>query len=143
MTSEKNLKDTIVLETGTLHSEEIEAIFNNLPVDITFVDKEDQVRYFSKTKDRIFARSKDIIGLKVQQCHPQKSLDVVSRIVEGFKNGANDKAEFWINLDNRLIYIRYFPVKNKNGDYLGVIEVTQDITDIKEIEGERRLLDWE
>ncbi len=84
MTSEKKMKDAIVLETGTLHKEEIEAIFNNLPVDITFVDKEDQVRYFSQTKDRVFARSKGIIGLKVQQCHPQKSLDVVGRIVEGF-----------------------------------------------------------
>jgi PAS domain S-box-containing protein len=141
LSSEKNLKDTVNLETGVLSKEEIEAIFNSMPVDVTFVDKDDEVRYFSQTKDRIFARTKAVIGRKVQQCHPQKSIHVVSQIIEDFKKGTRDRAEFWINLNDRLIYIRYFPVRNKDGDYLGVLEVTQDITDIMKIEGEKRLLD--
>ncbi|MGQ9632008.1 MAG: PAS domain-containing protein [bacterium] len=109
-------------------------------MDITFVDKEDAVRYFSQSKDRIFVRTKAVIGRKVQQCHPQKSLHVVNRILEDFKSGGRDSAEFWIDFKGRLIYIRYFPVRNKNGEYLGCLEVTQDITDIKKIEGEKRLL---
>ncbi len=132
---------TIVLETGTFTVEELESILNTLPVDITFVDKNDSVRYFSQTKDRIFVRTKAVIGRKVQQCHPQKSLHVVNQIIEDFRSGKRDSAEFWINLNNRLIYIRYFAVRDKNGNYLGTLEVTQDITNIKRIEGEKRLLD--
>ncbi|MGB9681519.1 MAG: DUF438 domain-containing protein [bacterium] len=131
----------IVLETGTFTVEELESILNTLPVDITFVDKNDSVRYFSQTKDRIFVRTKAVIGRKVQQCHPQKSLHVVNQIIEDFRSGKRDSAEFWINLNNRLIYIRYFAVRDKNGNYLGTLEVTQDITSIKKIEGEKRLLD--
>ncbi len=129
-----------VFETGNLGIEEIEMVFNSLPVDITFVDKDDTVRYFSQTKDRIFPRTKAVIGRKVQQCHPQKSIHVVNKILEDFRNGTSDKAEFWITMNSRLIYIRYFPVHNKRGVYLGCLEVTQDITDIKKIEGEKRLL---
>ena len=129
-------------ETGTLTKEEVEALFNSLPVDITFVDKDDTVRYFNKAEKRIFARTKAIIGRKVQLCHPQKSIHIVNRILDSFKEGKKDLAEFWINLNNRLILIRYFAVRDKNGKYLGTMEVTQDITDIKKIEGEKRLLDW-
>ncbi|MFH7835752.1 MAG: PAS domain-containing protein, partial [Candidatus Aenigmatarchaeota archaeon] len=82
------------------------------------------------------------IGRKVQQCHPQKSIHIVNRILDAFKNGKKDVAEFWIQKDGRMIHIRYFPVRDKNGEYLGTIEVTQDITNIKKIEGEKRLLDW-
>jgi PAS domain S-box-containing protein len=139
--SDKNIKDAIELETGTLSKAEIEAIFDSMPVDVTFVDKDDEVRYFSQTKDRIFVRSKAIIGRKVQNCHPQKSIHVVNQIVEDFKKGTRDVAAFWINLEGKLIHIRYFPVRNKEGEYLGTLEVTQDITDIKKIEGEKRLLD--
>lgn len=139
-TGEGNIKEKITFETGSFAKEELETLLNTLPVDITFVDKNDTVRYFSQTKDRIFPRTKAVIGRKVQQCHPQKSLHVVNQILEDFKNNKRDVAEFWINLNNRLIYIRYFPVRNKSGDYLGCLEVTQDITDIKKIEGERRLL---
>ncbi len=139
-TGEGNIKEKIIFETGSFAKEELETLLNTLPVDITFVDKNDTVRYFSQTKDRIFPRTKAVIGRKVQQCHPQKSLHVVNQILEDFKNNKRDVAEFWINLNNRLIYIRYFPVRNKSGDYLGCLEVTQDITDIKKIEGERRLL---
>jgi len=130
------------LDTGNLSKEEIEAVFNTLPVDITFVDKNDTVRYFSQTKDRIFARPKAVIGRKVQQCHPQKSVHIVDRILQAFRNGSREVAEFWMNLEGRLIHIRYFPVRNRNGDYIGCLEVTQDITNIKKIEDERRLLDW-
>jgi len=129
-------------ETGTLTKDEIEAVLNTLPVDITFVDKEDTVKYFSKSEGRIFARTKSVIGRKVQKCHPQKSVHIVNKIVESFKEGKKDVAEFWIEKGNRLVHIRYFAVRNRDGKYLGTIEVTQDITNLKKIEGEKRLLDW-
>jgi len=127
-------------ETGEFLTEELEAVFNTLPVDITFVDKEDRVRYFSQSKERIFPRTKAIIGRKVQQCHPQKSLHVVEEILNDFRENKREEAGFWINLGGRLIYIRYFAVRDKAEKYLGCLEVTQDITDIKKIEGEKRLL---
>jgi PAS domain S-box-containing protein len=127
---------------GSLSKEEVEALLDTLPVDVTFVDKEDTVKYFSKDAKRIFVRTKAIIGRKVQLCHPQKSVHIVNRILDAFKTGKKDVAEFWIQKDNRLIHIRYFAVRDKDKKYLGTIEVTQDITDIKKIEGEKRLLDW-
>ncbi|MEM3773996.1 MAG: DUF438 domain-containing protein [Candidatus Bathyarchaeia archaeon] len=133
---------TIQFETGSLTKEEIEAILNTLPVDITFVDKDDAVKYFSKPDKRIFVRTKAILGRKVQLCHPQKSVHVVNRILEAFRRGEKDVAEFWIQKEGRLIHIRYFAVRDKDGKYLGTMEVSQDITDIKKIEGEKRLLDW-
>jgi len=129
-------------ETGSLTKEEIEALLDTLPVDITFVDKDDSVKYFNKAEKRVFVRTKAVIGRKVQMCHPQKSIHIVNRIVESFKKGKKNVAEFWIPLNNRLIHIRYFAVRDKNGKYLGTMEVTQDLTDIKKIEGEKRLLDW-
>ena len=133
-------KGQIVFETGSFSKEELETLLNTLPVDITFVGKEDTVRYFSKAKERIFPRTKAVIGRKVQQCHPPKSIHVVNKILDDFRNGYKDVAEFWIHVKERLIYIRYFAVRDKNGEYLGCLEVTQDITDIKKIEGEKRLL---
>jgi len=130
----------VLFETGEFLTKELEAVLNTLPVDITFVDKEDRVRYFSQSKERIFPRTKAIIGRKVQQCHPQKSLHVVEEILNDFRENKRDRAEFWINLGGRLIYIRYFAVRDKAEKYLGCLEVTQDITDIKKIEGEKRLL---
>jgi PAS domain S-box-containing protein len=134
------MEGTIPFETGNLSKEEIESTFNALPVDLTFVDKDDTVRYFSQSKDRIFIRTKAVLGRKVQQCHPQKSIHVVNKILEDFKSGKSDVAEFWINFEGKLIHIRYFPIRGKNGEYLGCLEVTQDITNIKKIEGEKRLL---
>jgi PAS domain S-box-containing protein len=131
----------ISFETGSLSEEEIESVLNSLPVDITFVDKEDTVRYFSQSKGRIFPRAKAVIGRKVQQCHPQESLQKVVQILEDFKSRRRDVAEFWINLKGRLIYIRYYAVRDGNGKYLGCLEVTQDITDVQKITGEKRLLD--
>jgi PAS domain S-box-containing protein len=130
-------------ETGDLTKEEVEAILNALPVDITFVDREDAVKFFNKAEKRIFVRTKAVLGRKVQLCHPQKSVHIVNRILEAFKKGEKDVAKFWINKGGRLILIRYFAVRDKDGKYLGTMEVTQDITDLKKIEGEKRLLDWE
>ena len=121
--------------------ETLEAIFDTLPVDVTFVDETDTVRYYSKGNDRIFRRSPAVIGKKVQDCHPRESLDKVIQVVSDLKSGRKDIAEFWIDLKGRKIYIRYFAVKDKSGKYLGTLEVTQDITDIQKIEGEKRLLD--
>ena len=131
----------ITLESGSMSKDELEALLNTLPVDITFVDSTDTVRYFSQSKTRIFARAKAVIGRKVQQCHPEKSVHVVNQILDDFRSGKRDMAQFWINLKERLIFIRYFAVRNDSGEYLGCLEVTQDITDVQKIEGEKRLLE--
>jgi PAS domain S-box-containing protein len=125
-----------------LKPEVIEAMLDSMPVEISFVDENDEVRYFNKNGDRIFPRPRSIVGKKVQQCHPPKSVHKVLQILEAFKKGERDVAEFWINLKGRQIYIRYFPVRDKAGTYLGTLEVSQDITDVKKIKGEKRLLDW-
>ena len=129
-------------ETGTFTKEQLEALLNTLPVDITFVDANDTVRYFNKPEKRFFVRTKAVIGRKVSMCHPQKSLHIVSRIVESFKTGKKNIAEFWITLNGRFLLIRFFAVRDSSGKYLGAIEVVQDLTDLKKLEGERRLLDW-
>ncbi len=133
-------KDKITLPTGNFTIEELFAILNALPVDITFIDKDDTVRYYNETKDKIFIRTESIIGRKVQLCHPQKSVHLVNKILEEFKSGKRDKAEFWINFEDKFVFIRYFPITDMNGDYFGCIEVTQDITDIKKLKGEKRLI---
>jgi DUF438 domain-containing protein len=130
-------------ETGSLSKEEAEAVLDTIPLDISFIDKDDSVRYFNKAEKRIFVRTKAVLGREVQQCHPQKSIHIVNRIVEAFKVSKKDVAEFWITLDNRFIHIRFFAVRDKNRKYLGTLEVVQDVTDIKKLEGQRRLLDWE
>ena len=135
--------DRLELDTGRLRLSQINLMLKHLPVDVTFVDEDDKVRYFSAGKERIFPRSPGIIGREVQNCHPPKSLDIVNRIVSEFKNGTKDEAQFWINLAGRLVYIRYFAVRSDDGDYCGTLEVSQDITEITDIEGERRLLDWD
>ena len=124
-----------------LSIETIEAVFDTLPVEVSFVDADDTARYYSKGDQRIFRRTPAVIGLKVQKCHPQKSLHKVEEVVSDLKAGRRDVAEFWIDLKGRKIYIRYFPVKDKAGKYIGILEVTQDITDLQKITGEKRLLD--
>lgn len=124
-----------------MKTETIEVMLDTLPVEISFVDKNDEVKYFNKNGDRIFPRPRGIIGRKVQQCHPKKSVHIVNKILEDFKNKKRKVAEFWIDLKGRKIYIRYFPVWDKEGNYLGCLEVSQDITDVQKITGERRLLD--
>lgn len=132
----------IDLTTGLLTADHVRLIFNHLPVDITFVDEHDTVRYFSTPSHRVFTRTKSIIGRQVQNCHPPESIQVVNEIIEAFKSGRKDTAEFWINIKNRLFLIRYFAVRNEQNRYLGILEVTQDISEIKNLNGERRLLDW-
>lgn len=130
----------VKLETGKLTLEQLEAMLDTMPVDFTFIDKNDVVCYFNNAPDRIFVRSKAVIGRTVQNCHPDKSIHVVNRLLDEMKQGKRNKAEFWITLNNRLIYITYYAVR-KNGEYVGCLEVTQDITDIQKIVGQKRLLD--
>ncbi|MEN3008138.1 DUF438 domain-containing protein [Pseudothermotoga sp.] len=133
--------ENIVFDTGKLSLNELEAILNTLPIDITFVDSENKVKYFSKSKDRIFVRTKSVIGRDVRNCHPPQSVDKVMQIIEWFRKGEKDEVDFWINFKGKLVYIRYFAVRDRNGKYLGTLEVTQDITQIKKLEGEKRLAD--
>ncbi|MCS7175377.1 DUF438 domain-containing protein [Pseudothermotoga sp.] len=134
-------EENIVFDTGKLSLNELEAILNTLPIDITFVDSENKVKYFSKSKDRIFVRTKSVIGRDVRNCHPPQSVDKVMQIIEWFRKGEKDEVDFWINFKGKLVYIRYFAVRDRNGKYLGTLEVTQDITQIKKLEGEKRLAD--
>jgi len=125
----------------TFSTETLEAILDALPVEVSFVDATDTVRYYSKGDRRIFRRTPAVIGRKVQDCHPPKSLHKVEQVMSDLKSGRRDVAEFWIDLNGRKIYIRYFAVRDKAGKYLGVLEVTQDVTDIQKVIGEKRLLD--
>jgi len=122
-------------------TETLEAILDTLPVEVSFVDETDTVRYYSKGDKRIFKRTPAVIGRKVQNCHPKQSLHKVEQVMSDLKSGKRDVAEFWIDLHGRKIYIRYFAVRDKAGKFLGTLEVTQDITDIQKITGEKRLLD--
>jgi uncharacterized protein len=129
------------LVTGQLTHEQLNLMLANLPVDITFVDENDEVRFFSETRDRVFPRSPAIIGRKVQNCHPPQSVDRVQRIVEDFRAGKRDEAEFWIQMQERFIHIRYFALRDETKAYRGVLEITQDISSIRTLEGERRIMD--
>ena len=133
----------VQMPTGSLTVDELVAIFSALPFDLTFVDQDDEVRYFSPGKERIFDRSRAILGRKVQYCHPPKSVHVVNQILADFKAGAQQSARFWINLRRRLIYICYYAVRDAQGGYMGTLEVTQDLTEVRSLEGERRLLAYD
>lgn len=139
---ESTVAGKISLGTGFLTPEQLTLLFNNLPVDITFVDENDEVCYFSGVKHRIFPRSTAIIGRKVQNCHPPESVHIVNEIVTAFRNGEKDHADFWIQMKGRFIHIRYFAIRDEPGIYKGTIEVSQDVSEIRQLEGERRLLDW-
>src|ERR1017187_10429532 len=132
----------VALPTGTLALEQLIAIFSTLPVDLTFVDADDRVAFFSEGPNRVFARSRAIIGRMVQNCHPPRSLDVVERILSDFRAGRQNVAEFWIQFVSRFVHIRYFAVRSEDGRYLGTLEVTQDVGPIRALEGERRLLEY-
>ncbi len=133
----------IKLSTGSFTVDELESMLNSIPQDITFVDKNDRVRYFSHGKERIFDRNKAILGREVQYCHPPSSVHIVNQIVSDFKEGRQDEAVFWINMGGKLIHIAYYAVRNRENQYLGTVEVTQDITKINRIEGEQRLLSYD
>ncbi len=131
------------LDTGTLAPEEVNRILNALPVEITYVDRDDTVRYFNRPRQRTFLRPPAVIGRKVQKCHPPASLHRVQRILDDFRAGRRDVAEFWIQMQGRFVHIRYFPLRDEQGEYQGTLEVVQDVTDIRALEGEQRLLDEE
>jgi len=138
---EEVIEGKIKLPSGELTLEQLKFMLNTLPIDITFVDANDEVKYFSESKERIFVRSRAIIGRKVQNCHPSKSIEIVNKIVNDFKSGKRDNADFWLKLGDKYAYIRYFAVRNEKGEYLGTLEVTQDIKPIQEITGEKRIYD--
>jgi hypothetical protein len=125
-----------------LTQEQIVGILETLPVDISFVDENDTVKFWNKHETRIFKRPLSAFGKTVQKCHPPKSVDTVNKILSDLKSGRRHFAEFWIDLKGRKVYIRYFAVRDKKGKYLGTLEASQDITDIKKIEGEKRLLEY-
>ncbi|HEX8948617.1 MAG TPA: DUF438 domain-containing protein [Dissulfurispiraceae bacterium] len=135
--------ESIPLTTGHLTPEQVNLIFTHLPVELSFVNERDEVEYYSQTKERIFPRSPGVIGRKVQNCHPPKSLHMVQKILDEFRAGKKDVADFWIEMKGRFISIRYFAVRDKKGNYKGTLEVVQNATDIKKLSGEKRLLDWE
>lgn len=130
------------LERGALSAEAISLLLKHLPLDLSFVDENDTVVYYSETRDRIFSRSPAVIGRKVQNCHPPASLHIVNKILDAFKTGKKDSAEFWIQSRGKFILIRYLAVRDKKGSYRGCLEVSQDVSEIRALEGERRLLDW-
>ncbi len=132
----------IKLPTGTLRAQELEAILNALPIDATFVDAEDRVRYFTHGRERVFSRSRAILGRKVQHCHPPSSVDTVERILGAFRAGTEDRAAFWIQTRGRFVHIEYVALRDAAGAYLGCLEVTQDLTQKRALAGEQRLLSW-
>jgi PAS domain S-box-containing protein len=137
--------DTLYLrsETGTISLEQVQMIFDALPVDLSFVDEENKVRFFTRSKDRIFPRSPAVIGRDVKNCHPPESVGVVLEIIEAFRSGRQDSATFWIQRKDRMILIQYFAVRESAGTYRGTLEVSQDITNARQLTGERRLLQWD
>lgn len=140
LSEKKNQEGMITVPSGEWSAEELTAMLNTLPFDITFVNKDDVVKYFSEGKERAFKRTRTILGRNVSNCHPPASVHVVEKIVEDFKNGVKDHEDFWIKMPGKYILIRYFAVRSEAGEYLGVLEVTQDIKAIQEITGEKRLL---
>lgn len=137
--------DGIRLTTGAFNVDELEALFKFLPIDITFVDNDDKVKFFSHSPNRVFERNRSIIGRDVRMCHPPSSVHVVEQILSDFKSGKENKAVFWISSfqNDRFILIEYYAVHGEKGEYLGVLEVTQDITQIRKLEGSQRLLSYE
>ncbi|MBI4537499.1 MAG: DUF438 domain-containing protein [candidate division NC10 bacterium] len=135
--------ESLIFPSGALTPEQLRGIFSILPVELTFTDADDRVRFFSEGLDRGFARSKAILGRKVQHCHPPKSVHTVEQILDDFKGGRQNVAEFWINFRGGMVHIRYFAIRGETGEYLGTLEVTQDITRIKALDGERRLLQYD
>ena len=124
-----------------LSQEQLAGILETIPIEFSFVDENDLVRFWNKHETRIFERPMSVMGEPVQDCHPEQSVDKVNRLLSDLKGGKRDSAESWIDLKGRKILIRYFAVRNKAGKYLGTLETTQDITEIKKLEGEKRLLD--
>ena len=138
-----SLEHTSHYDEGYMTVEQVNLLLKTMPLDLTYVDENDKVIFYNRGEERVFPRSAGIIGREVRFCHPPKSVGTVLKILEEFKKGTKNEASFWINFKGRLIYIRYFAVRDTQKNYRGVIEMSQDITDIKNIEGEKRLLEWD
>ncbi len=133
----------IKFAAGSLTLEQLTAIFSTMPVDLTFVDTDDRVRFLSEGPNRVFIRPKVIIGRKVQDCHPSSSLSSVEQILSDFRSGTQDVADFWLEFKGRFVLVRYFALRDDNGAYMGTLEVTQDLTRERALTGERRLLSYD
>jgi hypothetical protein len=134
--------NSIQLPSGSFTAAELMAILNTLPVDITFVDNNDKVKYFSQGTHRIFTRSRSIINRDVRLCHPPASVHIVEKIIDDFKSGAATHAPFWIQIQGKFIYIEYYALRDEKGEYLGTLEVSQDLTDYRKLEGEQRIVSY-
>lgn len=134
--------DHIQLPSGSFSAEELMAILNTLPVDMTFVDKDDKVKYFSQGSERIFQRNRAILNRDVRLCHPPASAHIVDKIIDDFKTGEASRAPFWINMKGKMIHIEYFALRNDKGEYLGTLEMSHDVTVYRELEGEQRILSY-
>jgi uncharacterized protein len=133
---------SVQLHSGSFTPEELLAVLNTLPIDITFVDKNDKVKYFSQGKERIFDRNRAILGRDVRMCHPPSSVHVVDQIIGDFKSGKADSAPFWIQMRDKFIHIEYFALRNEGGEYLGTLEVSQELTEKRSLQGEQRILSY-
>ncbi len=142
LTSMNKSGENIQLPSGSFSVEELLAIMNTLPVDMTFVDKNDKVKYFSQSSERIFQRNRAILNRDVRHCHPPASAHIVDKIIEDFKTGKESRAPFWINMGGKLIHIEYFALKNDKGEYLGTLEVSHDVSVYRKLEGEQRILSY-
>jgi len=137
-----NENGLIQLPSGSFSAKEILAILNTVPVDMTFVDKNDKVKYFTQGRERIFARSRSIINRDVRLCHPPGSVHIIEKILDDFKSGRASNAPFWIQRQGKFIHIEYFALRDENGEYLGTLEVSQDLTIGRKLEGEKRILTY-
>ncbi len=134
--------NSIQLPSGSFTSDEIMSILNTMPFDMTFVDKNDKVKFFSQNEDRIFQRNRAILNRDVRYCHPPGSVHIVDQILDDFKSGKEDRAPFWIQMGGKFIHIEYFALRNEKGEYLGTLEVSQDLTKLRKLDGEQRILSY-
>ncbi len=142
LTEMNKIGGNIQLPSGSFSVEELLAILNHLPIDMTFVDKDDKVKYFSQGKERVFQRNRAIINRDVRLCHPPASAHIVDKIIDDFKSGKENSAPFWINMGGKMIHIEYFALRNKKGEYLGTLEVSHNVQGYRDLEGEQRILSY-
>ncbi len=135
--------EKIELNVESITPDQINLIFKRLSLDLSYVDENDRVQFYNRGEEQIFPRSPRVIGRLVKYCHPLKSVNIVLRILEEFKNGKKDSAEFWFKMGEKFLYIQYFAVRDENKKYKGVLEVTQGISHIRELEGQQKLLNWD
>lgn len=134
--------DTVQLPSGSFTVEELLAILNRLPIDMTFVDRNDKVKYFSQSEERIFQRNRAILNRDVRHCHPPASAHIVDKIIEDFRSGTASRAPFWINIGGKMVHIEYFALRNEKGEYLGTLEVSHNVSPYRALEGEQRILSY-